>query len=826
MSYLYLLLLANSAITQSSAFCTPNSSPSNVQEKDRFSHRHGVAHLQPAFSRNRKHSTVLLEQPFKMRMPWDPPEPPQQERQTSQAKKDVERKSSRQRRPRQPRNSYDLYGATPVLEEVDRHVHSAIDAAGGIREEDSTSSNDQSKQTKLGIILIDHGSKKQSSNDALHSIAERYETMLHQRLSASPEVSIAVRASHMELASPSIESALRSIIQEDRATKVICVPYFLSRGRHIAIDVPNLIEVAKDVLNEEGLLMDVQIEMSKHLGSDVDSMIETIDDLVKDLIKNEPAFSWMLANAASNHGAPDTKCNDDLQDQVRKYSNRSKLLEDMLEKEVQKLKIMSNRVTILEDVLNKKLEENDKLRSRLRAAAAVAGAKHPKQETKNSDHDYLANLTSTIDFLTKERTRIMAQVEDMENAFNATKSELIDKISLLENELKTQTETNANLQADIAASKNNPQLELDNKTLEAQQQTINDLQSQLAELLDAYNELEQLQNETEDAAASYTNQLKEIKRENEQLVQDQSEKLEEAHQKLEDSQRQFEQQKLKSQKLLEESCKEYEELLAQEKGEVTDWKNKYNQLLDEQNTQKDQNSAARARSEEEWSRLETKLQDALNASANSTSKIKELEKQLEQEKDKEPTDSLQNQLKQQQQLQEYLKGQIETYYETIQEQSKELDDYKQNINDMQKKHDESILIATASVEASQRRETDLLNSIEELEGELEEIQKEKTAIDKRLIELEEQLSTTSMQTNNADDQNKKLLVEIESLRRQIDTVSQEKEHILGEKVRLEYLIIDRALGEDRVSKELLGRVKPKKSILRYLLRPWLLFKRK
>ncbi|KAL3779382.1 hypothetical protein ACHAWO_011217 [Cyclotella atomus] len=72
---------------------------------------------------------------------------------------------------------------------------------------------------------------------------------------------------------------------------------------------------------------------------------------------------------------------------------KSKLLEDMLEKEVQKLKIMSNRVTILEDVLNKKLEENDKLRSRLRAAAAaVAGAKHPKQETKNSDHDYLANL--------------------------------------------------------------------------------------------------------------------------------------------------------------------------------------------------------------------------------------------------------------------------------------------------------------------------------------------------------------------------------------------------------------------------------------------------
>lgn len=765
-----------------------------------------------------------------MRMPWDPPEPPQQERQTRQAKKDAERKGSKQRQPRQPRNSYDLYGATPVLEEVDRYVHSAIDAAGGIREEGSASSNDQSKQTKLGIILIDHGSKKQSSNDTLHSIAERYETMLHQRLSVSPEDSIVVRASHMELASPSIESALRSIIKEDGATKVICVPYFLSGGRHISIDVPNLIEDARDVLNEEGLLVDVQIEMSKHLGSDVDSMIETIDDLVKDVIKNEPALSWMMANTASNHGVPDKKGNDDLQDQVRKYSNRSKLLEDMLEKEVKKLKVMSNRVTILEDVLNKKLEENDKLKSRIRAAAA-AGAKQPKQDMKNSDPDNLANLTSTIDSLTKEKTNIMAQVRNMEIAFNTTKSELIDKISLLETDLKNQTEINANLQAEIAASKKSPQLELDdekNKTLGTQQQTINDLQSQLADLLDAYNELEQLQNETEAAAVSYMNELKEIKRENEQLVQDQSEKLEEVNQKLDDSQRQFEEQKLKSQKLFEESHKEYEALLAQEQEEATDWKTKYNQLLDEQNPQKDQNTTARARSEEEWSRLETKLQDALDASAESKSKIKELEEQLEQEKDKEPVESLQNQLKQQQQLQEYLKGQIETYYKTIQEQAKELDDYKQNIEDMQKKHDESMIISTSSVEASQRREADLLNSIEELEGELEEMQKEKSARDQRLIELQEQLSAASMQTNDNkafDDQNRQLLIEIESLRRQVGTVSKEKEHILGEKAKLEHTIIDRALGENRVSEELLGRVKLKKSRLRYLLRPWLLLKR-
>ncbi|KAL3779381.1 hypothetical protein ACHAWO_011216 [Cyclotella atomus] len=139
-------------------------------------------------------------------------------------------------------------GLLPVLEEVDRHV-CLPDAAGGIREEDSTSSNDQSKQTKLGIILIDHGSKKQSSNDALHSIAERYETMLHQRLSASPEVSIA-RSDQLSKKIGPLKSFACHISS--------------SRGRHIAIDVPNLIEVAKDVLERGRPLMDVQIEMSKH----------------------------------------------------------------------------------------------------------------------------------------------------------------------------------------------------------------------------------------------------------------------------------------------------------------------------------------------------------------------------------------------------------------------------------------------------------------------------------------------------------------------------------------------------------------------------------
>lgn len=47
----------------------------------------------------------------------------------------------------------------------------------------------------------------------------------------------------MELAEPSIFSAFKSCV-ELGATKIICHPYFLSRGRHVTEDIPALVEEA------------------------------------------------------------------------------------------------------------------------------------------------------------------------------------------------------------------------------------------------------------------------------------------------------------------------------------------------------------------------------------------------------------------------------------------------------------------------------------------------------------------------------------------------------------------------------------------------------
>jgi len=78
---------------------------------------------------------------------------------------------------------------------------------------------------KLGIILIDHGSKREASNQHLHFIAQTYQASIVQRDSmangeggstATSGRQTVVRAAHMEIAQPSILESLVS------ASSVVC----------------------------------------------------------------------------------------------------------------------------------------------------------------------------------------------------------------------------------------------------------------------------------------------------------------------------------------------------------------------------------------------------------------------------------------------------------------------------------------------------------------------------------------------------------------------------------------------------------------------------
>jgi len=88
------------------------------------------------------------------------------------------------------------------------------------------------------ILLVDHGSRVAEANDKLRALA--VELQEHLERAGQPAL---VGFSHMELAEPSIAAAVRDLVLRG-ATGIVCVPCFLSRGRHVTVDIPRLCEEA------------------------------------------------------------------------------------------------------------------------------------------------------------------------------------------------------------------------------------------------------------------------------------------------------------------------------------------------------------------------------------------------------------------------------------------------------------------------------------------------------------------------------------------------------------------------------------------------------
>ncbi len=81
-----------------------------------------------------------------------------------------------------------------------------------------------------GVIIVDHGSRREASNELLLGVVALY--------SAQSPYAI-VEPAHMELAEPSIETAFQRCVARG-ATLVIVHPYFLLPGRHWDQDIPRL----------------------------------------------------------------------------------------------------------------------------------------------------------------------------------------------------------------------------------------------------------------------------------------------------------------------------------------------------------------------------------------------------------------------------------------------------------------------------------------------------------------------------------------------------------------------------------------------------------
>jgi sirohydrochlorin ferrochelatase len=83
----------------------------------------------------------------------------------------------------------------------------------------------------IGLLVVDHGSRRAASNLQLEDIAG------HLRRLRPDAV---VTAAHMEISEPTIAQGLAVLVAAG-ATRIQVLPYFLSDGRHISEDIPRLV---------------------------------------------------------------------------------------------------------------------------------------------------------------------------------------------------------------------------------------------------------------------------------------------------------------------------------------------------------------------------------------------------------------------------------------------------------------------------------------------------------------------------------------------------------------------------------------------------------
>jgi len=111
------------------------------------------------------------------------------------------------------------------------------------------------------MLLIAHGSRKQTANDEIKRLAQQVQAL-------GGEDYAAVVAAFLEIAEPSIQQGVERCV-ELGATEIVAVPYFLAAGKHVASDIPGELACARAGHPQ------LSIELSQYVGDN-----EAMADLV------------------------------------------------------------------------------------------------------------------------------------------------------------------------------------------------------------------------------------------------------------------------------------------------------------------------------------------------------------------------------------------------------------------------------------------------------------------------------------------------------------------------------------------------------------------
>jgi sirohydrochlorin cobaltochelatase len=133
--------------------------------------------------------------------------------------------------------------------------------------------NRAESEEDIAVVLIGHGSKLPYSKEVMEEFGRRIEMR---------GIFKAVRVAFMQLNSPSIEEALRSIAKEGMKN-IVALPVFLADGAHTTEDIPEKLKVAFEGAWEE-IGRDVKLTYAKPIGVD-ERIVDILLDRVKEAIE-------------------------------------------------------------------------------------------------------------------------------------------------------------------------------------------------------------------------------------------------------------------------------------------------------------------------------------------------------------------------------------------------------------------------------------------------------------------------------------------------------------------------------------------------------------
>ncbi len=143
----------------------------------------------------------------------------------------------------------------------------------------------------VGLVVVDHGSKKAAANEMLVDVARMF-----KRVSG---VAI-VEPAHMELCDPTIEQAFDRCVGQG-ATLVIIHPYFLSPGRHSTTDIPTLAAAA--AARHRG----VKFHVTQPLGLD-DKIAAVMVERIGHCVQSEFSCGYCAGTGCAGNAARKGEC--------------------------------------------------------------------------------------------------------------------------------------------------------------------------------------------------------------------------------------------------------------------------------------------------------------------------------------------------------------------------------------------------------------------------------------------------------------------------------------------------------------------------------------